>query len=202
MLQLAAQQGETLAAGLSAPTLIVVADLDRLQVDAFVDETDIGKVRIGQEADITVDAFPRRVFKGQVTKIASGSTIQQGVVTYDVTISPTNLGHQLKPDMTASVTIQTGRRPNVLLVPSEAVKAGKRGATVSVLVKQDGKTIIVPRSVKTGGSDGVNTEIREGLKENETVVLAGGQQTTRPQGNASPFGQNGGGGGGSICWRA
>ena len=64
VLQLAAQQGETLAAGLSAPTLIIVADLNRLQVDAFVDETDIGKVRLGQEADVTVDAFPQHVFKG------------------------------------------------------------------------------------------------------------------------------------------
>ena len=59
VLQLAQQQGETLAAGLNAPTLIVVADLNRLQVDAYVDETDIGKVRLGQEADITVDAFPK-----------------------------------------------------------------------------------------------------------------------------------------------
>src|SRR5205085_8184992 len=62
VLQLASQQGETLAAGLSAPTLIIVADLKRLQVDAFVDETDIGKVKLGQEADITVDAFPKRTF--------------------------------------------------------------------------------------------------------------------------------------------
>src|SRR5205823_13191998 len=64
VLQLAAQQGETLAAGLSAPTLILVADLDRLQVDAFVDETDIGKVRLGLEADVTVDAYPGYVIKG------------------------------------------------------------------------------------------------------------------------------------------
>src|SRR4029077_9317966 len=83
VLQLAAQQGETLAAGLSAPTLIVVADLNRLPVDAYVDETDIGKVQLGQNAAVTVDAFPKKVFKGKVSKIASGSTIQQGVITYD-----------------------------------------------------------------------------------------------------------------------
>ena len=76
-----------LAAGLSAPTLIIVADLNRLQVDAFVDETDIGKIRVGQQADITVDAFSKRAFKGHITKVASGSTIQQGVITYDVTIA-------------------------------------------------------------------------------------------------------------------
>ena len=87
VLQLASQQGETLAAGLSAPTLIIVADLTRLQVDAFVDETDIGKIHVGQQADVTVDAFSKRAFKGHVAKVASGSTIQQGVITYDVTIA-------------------------------------------------------------------------------------------------------------------
>lgn len=194
VLQLAAQQGETLAAGLSAPTLIIVADLNRLQVDAYVDETDIGKVRLGQEADITVDAFPKRVFKGQIKKIASGSTIQQGVVTYDVTIALSNPAHQLKPDMTASVTIQTGHRSDVLLVPSEAVKASGRGTTINVLVKKDGKSTVELRRVRTGGSDGVHTEIVQGLKEGDTIVLAGMPQgPSRPAG-VSPFGPAGSGG--------
>lgn len=195
VLQLAAQQGETLAAGLSAPTLIIVADLNRLQVDAYVDETDIGAVRLGQEAEVSVDAFPKKRFKGRVTKIASGSTIQQGVVTYDVTVALDNPQQQLKPDMTASVTIQTGRRDDVLLVPSEAVKSNGRGVTVSVLVKPDGKSVVQQRTVKTGGTDGVNTEIRDGLKEGETVVLAGMAQQgpARPAGR-SPFAPSGGGG--------
>lgn len=246
VLQLASQQGETLAAGLSAPTLIIVADLNRLQVDAFVDETDIGKIKLGQEADITVDAFPKRVFKGHVTKIASGSTIQQGVITYDVTIalegvkrkddggggrrgggrhggadqtagaSPdgTNASaaavdaasgdgnggrrgdgnpmKMLKPDMTASVTIQTGTRKGVLLVPAEAVKVGKRGITVLTLQKQDGKMTPTPTKVKTGASDGTFTEIRDGLKENDTIVVAGADQGPR-FGPQSPFGPSGGG---------
>jgi RND family efflux transporter MFP subunit len=200
VLQLASQQGETLAAGLSAPTLIIVADLTRLQVDAFIDETDIGKIRIGQRADITVDAFPKKVFKGRVTKIASGSTIQQGVITYDVAIALEDPDHQLKPDMTASVTIQTGKRENVLLVPSEAVKVGKRGTTVNVLTMKDGKPEPQPRPVKTGSSDGVNTEILDGLKEGETIVLAGGDEGRGNRRNASPFGpsnnKKGGKGGG------
>jgi multidrug resistance efflux pump len=271
VLQLASQQGETLAAGLSAPTLIIVADLNRLQVDAFVDETDIGKIRLGQVADITVDAFPKRVFKGHITKIASGSTIQQGVITYDVTIALDGVKRQapapadtagapgargqgrgprgrggagrpgggarpgggpaleaggaggrpgggaygaggagggnpmqlLKPDMTASVTIQTGVRKDVLLVPSEAVKVGKRGTTVTLLTKENGKDVPVPTKVKTGGSDGTYTEIREGVKEGDVVVLAGLDQGTRGFGPQSPFGPaqrpggaGGGGGGG------
>ena len=105
VIQLAQQEGETIAAGLSAPTLIVVCDLNRLQVDAYVDETDIGQVRLGQEASITVDAYPKHAFKGRVVKIASGSTMQQNVVTYDVTIALDNPGHLLKPDMTATANI-------------------------------------------------------------------------------------------------
>jgi len=170
VLQMAAQQGETLAAGLSSPTLIVVADLNRLQVDAYVDETDIGKVRIGQSVTVAVDAFANKEFTGHVVKIASGSTIQVGVITYDVTIALDNPEHQLKPDMTASVTIQTAKQVNILLVPSEAVKTGTDGLTVNVL---NAKSATESRRVTTGGTDGINTEIRTGLKEGETVILAG-----------------------------
>jgi len=204
VLQMAAQQGETLAAGLSAPTLIVVADLNRLQVDAFVDETDIGKVKLGEPADVTVDAYPRHVFKGHVSKVASGSTIQQGVVTYDVTIALEDAHRRLKPDMTASVTLRTGVRSNVLLVPSEAVKMGVKGSTVNVVVTKDGKTETEERKVKTGASDGVNTEIREGVKEGEAIVLAGMDDGRRRMGPSNPFGpsnnsnnrKSSGGGGG------
>jgi RND family efflux transporter MFP subunit len=188
VLQLAAQQGETLAAGLSAPTLIVVADLERLQVDAFVDETDIGKVRVGQKTDVTVDAFPRHHFKGRVTKIAAGSTIQQGVVTYEVTVAIRDRKHRLRPDMTASTTIDTGRRSNVLMVPSEAVKLGVHGTTVNVVTRQYGRTRVERRRVKTGGTDGVDTEIRQGLHEGETVVLAGLDEGKKRSHSASPLG--------------
>ena len=198
VLQLASQQGETLAAGLSSPTLIVVADLNRLQVDAYVDETDIGKVRLGQEASITVEAYSKRPIKGKVVKIASGSTIQQGVVTYDVTIAINDEKHRLKPDMTANVVLQTGKLTNVLVVPSVAIKVSTKGSTVNVVTKKDGKTVITPHRVKTGGNDEANTEIRDGLNEGDVVVLAGMDSGQRGMGPASPFGPSrpaGGGGG-------
>jgi HlyD family secretion protein len=188
VLQLAAQQGETLAAGLSAPTLIVVADLDRLQVNAFVDETDIGRVRVGQKADVTVDAFPRHHFKGRVVKIAAGSTIQQGVVTYEVTVAIRDRKHRLRPDMTTSTTIETGTRSNVLMVPSEAVKLGVHGTSVNVLTRQYGRARVERRRVKTGGSDGVSTEIRQGLDEGQTVVLAGLDEGKKRSHSTSPLG--------------
>ena len=105
----------------------------------------------------------------------------------------------LKPDMTANVTIQTGVRKDVLLVPAEAVKVGKRGTTVTVLTKVDGKDTPAPTKVRTGGSDGTFTEIREGLKEGDRIVLAGLEQGPRGFGPQSPFGPSGGnrsGGGG------
>lgn len=193
VIQMAAQQGETLAAGLSSPTLIVVADLNRLQVDAYVDETDIGKVQIGQSVDVTVDAFPNRKFTGHVAKIASGSTIQVGVITYDVTIALDEPESKLKPDMTASVTIQTGKRTGVLLVPSEAVKIGTDGLTVNVL---SASSHTASRKVTTGGTDGVNTEILSGLKEGESVILAGTVKDTGAKKSTSAFGGGGGRGGG------
>ncbi|HLK13713.1 MAG TPA: efflux RND transporter periplasmic adaptor subunit [Fimbriimonadaceae bacterium] len=199
VLNLTVQQGETLAAGLSAPTVIVVADLNRLEVDAFVDETDIGKVRIGQPVQVTVDSFPDKIVKGTVFKIASGSTIQQGVVTYDVSVKLENPGHLLKPDMTASVTIQTGSQHNVLVVPSVAVQVGVRNSRVNVLTVVNGEQKITPVIVKTGGTDGLNTQILSGLNEGDTIVVAGGPtQGGGGRGPVNPFGpsssKKGGGG--------
>jgi len=199
VLQLAQQEGETIAAGLSAPTVIIVANLDRLQVEAFVDETDIGQVRLGQPARVTVDAYPDRPFPGRVQKIASGATMQQNVVTYDVTIALENPGRLLKPDMTASVEIEVGRRQGVLMVPVDAVKPTAKGPTVTVMTKQGSgppSFRVVP--VRTGISDGEHIEILQGLRPGQVVVLAGqvpGMSTesgTRPR---SPIGFRGGPGG-------
>jgi RND family efflux transporter MFP subunit len=174
VLQLAQQEGETIAAGLSAPTVIIVANLDRLQVDAFVDETDIGHVRLGQPARVTVDAYPNHPFFGRVEKIASGATMQQNVVTYDVTISLANPSHLLKPDMTASVAIEVGRKDDALSVPVDAIKPSTRGPTVTVMTgSRKGEPSFAVKQVTTGISDGDNTEVLRGLKEGDVVVVAG-----------------------------
>ncbi len=196
VINLAVQQGETLAAGLSSPTVIVVADLHRLQVDAYVDETDIGKIKLGQAANIVVDAFQKRTYKGIVTKIDKGSTIQQGVVTYDVTIKLTQKDiddqkHRLLPDMTVNATFETGKLTNVLVVPSVAIKVSTKGSTVNVLTRVNGKAVVNPQKVTTGGNDETNTEIRKGLNEGDVVVLAGALPNAKGPngpGPTSPFG--------------
>ena len=192
VLSLAVQQGETIAAGLSAPTLIRVTDLDRLQVDAFVDETDIGSVRIGQPASVTVDAYPNRVFRGRVIKIASGATMQQNVVTYDTTIALDNREGLLKPDLTATVQITVGEKHDVIVAPIEAVKA--QGKSQVVYVRKGDKVSVRP--VTTGISDETRTEIVSGLREGDVIVLAGYEPggAGGPGGmRMSPFGPMGGG---------
>jgi RND family efflux transporter MFP subunit len=166
---LAVQQGETVAAGLSAPTLISVVDLNRLQVDAYVDETDIGSVKLGQEATVTVDAYPNVKFKGRVVKIASGPTMQQNVVTYDTTIALEGTRGMLKPGMTATAEIVVGQRKDVVAVPIEAVKSDKSAQIVYVVRGEK----ITPHDVVTGISDDTMTEIIKGIKNGDTVVLAG-----------------------------
>jgi HlyD family secretion protein len=193
VLQLASQQGETLAAGLSTATIILVANLNRLQVDAFVDETDIGKVRLGQSATVTVDSYPDRKFVGRVSKIASGSTLQQNVVTYDVTIAIQDPQHLLKPEMTASVTIDVGEHPGAVVVPNEAIKPDA-SATV-VYVKRPGAKTPDRQAVVTGPTDGTNTQIFSGVKTGDRVVLAGWPPPAGPGGmTMTAFGPRPGGG--------
>jgi RND family efflux transporter MFP subunit len=174
VLSIAAQQGETIAAGLAAPTLITVADLQRLEVRAYVDETDIGQVRLGLPAEIRVESYPDRVFRGRVSKIASASTVKDNVVTYETTIAVQDAGGLLRPDMTADVGIVLGERTGVLLVPSEAVHRDGNTSLVYVLHRdraQPGN--VEKRTVEAGSDDGERTEIRSGVKPGEELVLAG-----------------------------
>lgn len=163
------QEGETVAAGLSAPVFVTIVDLKRLQVDAFVDEVDIGKINEGQQVVFTVDSYPAREFKGKVVAIYPKAVIQENVVNYDVVIDITSsYDGLLKPDMTASVTIMLEARPNVLAVPVEAVKR-ERGKTL-LYILMDGRT--EPREVKTGWKDGPWIEIVGGVEEGETIFLS------------------------------
>lgn len=160
------QEGEAISAGLAAPTFVTLVDLNRLQVDAFVDETDIGKVAPGQPAILTVDAFPDREFKGQVTAILPKATVQQNVVYYDTVITLEPTGGLLRPDMTANVTILVGQRAKVLTVPNAAVKRedGKRVVYVA------GPAAVERRVIRTGWRDAGFTEVLDGLRDGDRVL--------------------------------
>ncbi len=164
------QQGETVTSGSAAaqaPTFVTIIDLNRLQVDAYVDETDIGKVRVGQEATFSVDAFPDKEFRGTVTAIYPKALIQQNVVTYDVVIAIDNREGLLRPDMTTNTTLTVAKREKVLAIPNQAVR---REDGDRVVFSQEGDRL-VRRPVKTGWKDKTYTEVLSGLKEGDRVVV-------------------------------
>ena len=161
------QEGETVAAGMNAPTFVTIIDLGRLQVDAYVDEIDIGKVNPGQRAAFTVDAFPAREFEGRVQAIHPKAVIQENVVNYDVVIEITQpYEGLLRPEMTASVTIFLSDRKNVLAIPVKAIKR-EHGKNIVDLLK-DGQP--EPHEIKVGWQDGLWIEIVAGLEEGQSVL--------------------------------
>jgi len=161
------QQGETVVAGLNAPTFITVIDLSRLEVHCYIDETDIGKIKPGLEAYFKVDSFPDKIFKARVRTIYPGAIIKNNVVFYDTVLDIlTPYENYLRPEMTAQVTIIAGKKEGVLLVPSGSVKIDSEGRHF-VMVKKGDKW--EKRIVKIGWESRGKVEILEGLKEGEEV---------------------------------
>ena len=121
--------GQTVAASLQAPVLFTIAqDLTEIQIEASVDEADIGTVREGARASFGVDAFPEREFNGEVAQVRLAPNEDGNVVTYTVVIGAANPDRRLLPGMTASIEIVTGRREDVLRVPNAAVRFRMAGA--------------------------------------------------------------------------
>ncbi len=165
------QEGETVAASFSSPTFVNIIDLDRMEVQAYVDETDIGRIREGQEALFTVDSYPSEEFQGEVTAIYPKAVIQDNVVNYVVTVRITDRkGQTLRPEMTAAVTLVLEPRTGVLAVPASAVARDRAERYVMVL---EGDTP-VRRTVRVGWTQGGWTEITDGLAEGERIVLTEG----------------------------
>lgn len=161
------QEGETVAAGLNAPTFVTVVDLGRLQVDAYVDEVDIGRVKTGQRAVFTVDAFPSQDFEGKLVAIYPKPVVVDNVVKYVVAIEvATAYEGRLRPEMTANVSVQLEKRTG-LAVPVKAVK--RESGQYVVYVKSDGR--VEARGVKVGWRDGPWVEIGAGLEEGQEVLL-------------------------------
>jgi HlyD family secretion protein len=190
--------GQTVAASLQAPVIFAIAnDLTKMQIDANVAEADVGVVKVGQNVDFTVDAFPMQTFHGQVVQVRNAPITVQNVVTYDTVIGVSNPDLKLKPGMTANVSIVVAHKDNVLQTKNAALRYRPPGATLVETTRTttrrsarpagnpggepraSERTVYVlsgghpkPVQIKTGISDGIVTEVVEGLKEGDRVVTA------------------------------
>ncbi|MBO6050442.1 MAG: efflux RND transporter periplasmic adaptor subunit [Bacteroidales bacterium] len=200
VLNKAVEEGQTVASSFSTPTLFTIANnLTEMQVEANVDEADIGQVKVGQPVTFTVDAFPEDVFTGTVKQVRLEPTVTSNVVTYTVIIDAPNPEEKLFPGMTASVSIIVKKEVGVS-VPMEALYCNIDKTTMEVMMKQgitfkelfasqeeltqslrdvESKTLWVKRqntveqvSVKPGLNDGAKTLITEGIREGDEVVLS------------------------------
>ena len=183
--------GQTVAASLAAPTLFLIAqDLTKMQVDTNVSEADVGRVRVGQPATFSVDAYPGQVFKGDVTSIRKAPINLQNVITYDAVIGVSNQDLKLFPGMTANVRILVNPLQNVLKVPNAALryhpadKSSTSEKAVWILDKTN-KPRRIP--VMTGETDGSSTQITQGdLKNGDRVIVAALDQSASASNNSLP----------------
>jgi HlyD family secretion protein len=183
--------GQTVAASFQTPTLFTIAqDLKKMQIDTTVAEADVGKVRVGQMVNFTVDAFPGQEFVGTVRQIRLNSQVLQNVVTYNVVIDVDNPEEILLPGMTAFVNIVVDERKDVLKLPLPALRYRPTGRPEStnpgkknVYRLKDGAPVAVP--VRIGIADGRFAELVEGdLKEGDPLITEDQhQQAGRPDGS-------------------
>lgn len=162
------QKGETVSASFISPTFVTIIDLSRIEIWTYVDETDIGKVSAGQKATFTVDTYAGIVFEGNVTAIYPKAVIRDNVVNFVVILEIGDTqGVQLRPEMTTYVTIMTETAKNVLSVPDNVIRRVEGEPAVYVKVDK----LPVLRKIKTGIKGNHMTEVKEGLKENEQVIV-------------------------------
>ena len=132
--------GQTVAASFQAPTLFTIAqDLTKMQVQADVDQSDIGQIKVGEVARFTVDAYPDQEFRGQIAQVRLNATVTQNVITYPVIIEVPNPDNKLRPSMTANVTIEVATVRDVLRVPNAALRFKPPGQEDSTAAGQSGR---------------------------------------------------------------
>jgi len=190
--------GQTVAASFQTPTLFNIAqDLTKMQIDTNVDEADIGKIKVDQPVEFTVDAYADITFKGKVSEVRSAPTTVQNVVTYDVVVKVDNPDLKLKPGMTANVSIILADKKGILRIPNAALRfrpaeKGTERGKGALAQKGPGVWVLENKRPKrtdiaTGISDGNYTEIISGdLKEGIDVIVeaTGGEK----KGNTPPAG--------------
>ncbi len=160
-------QGETVAASFLAPTLLTIIDLKRLELWAYVEEADVGRVGRGQKVSFFLDAYPGEECKGRVEFLRPRGEMNEGVMQFVCLIKITDdRDLPLKPEMTATVKFEAKGIPNVLTVPNWSIEKERRRPYVNIL---SGHTV-TKRWVRTGWKDDNFTEILEGLAEGDTIL--------------------------------
>ena len=217
------EEGQTVAASFSTPTLFYIANnLTQMRVIASVDEADIGSVLEGQRVEFTVDAYVGETFNGTVTQVRQNATTTNNVVTYEVVVDAPNPDLKLKPGLTANITIFTKESGDVLTVQPKALKFnpsqynGVQGYSIDpasgklaegrtpkgqgILWTLEGK-VFKAKQVTVGMSSKIATEVSGNVKEGDIVVLemssnAGEMPQMSGDGGNSPFMPKRPGGGG------
>ena len=162
------QEGETVIASMSAPTFVTLIDLKKIEVTAFVDETDIGKIQERQKVKFTVDAFPKKFFDAEIREIRPKAVIKDNVVNYEVMLEifKKNIS-LLRPEMTANIVVTTGVHENVLVVPRGAVKrSGKKSFAVMKM-----EVALSEKLIELGWRDGDAQEVISGLNDGDQVGI-------------------------------
>ncbi|WP_312420879.1 efflux RND transporter periplasmic adaptor subunit [Epilithonimonas sp.] len=195
------EEGQTVAASMTTPTLFTIAkDITKMQVEANVDEADIGGVEVGQRVSFTVDAYPQEEFSGRVRQVRLSATTESNVVTYTVIIDADNPEQKLKPGLTATITIFTQELKDIDTVPASAIAFSPDTETLQKYYQQNQITVKIPE-IKTGknkekyiwiknndGSlsqklitiginDGINIQVKSGLTGSEQIVTSLDEQT-------------------------
>ncbi|MBI5496003.1 MAG: efflux RND transporter periplasmic adaptor subunit [Deltaproteobacteria bacterium] len=180
------ERGQTVIAALQAPVLFTIAeDLAQMRLHTNVDEADVGRVREGQRATFTVDAYPGKTFDAVIIEVRHEPLLVQNVVTYDAVLSVANPDLLLRPGMTATASIQTDTHTDVLLVPNAALRWApattaqeQEAEKKKALKRQEGVWTVADGVLRRipvvpGVSDGARTEVVGGsLEEGTPVILA------------------------------
>ena len=201
ILNRAVDEGQTVAASFSTPTLFTIAnDLTQMRVEAKIDEADIGQIRMNQRVKFTVDAYPEMKFDGSVSEIRMQPVVTNNVVTYTVIINAPNPDIKLMPGMTASTTIFVNEKINIPIVPGKALRfnpdqtiygsylkslpaevSQKMAKTPPTVDAKDTKSTYIwvkngqdieQREVKIGSNDGISYELLSGLNQGDEVILS------------------------------
>lgn len=160
-------EGQELSAMTYANTAVHLIDPSEIEMSGVIDEIDIAKVKLGQEADIILDALPGKEVKGRVTFISQAGTVQAGVVSYKTTITLEHPEEELRDSMSATAGIIIDRRDNVLLIANRAIQGSWENPVVEVIIGEQTEQ----RQVTLGMSDGIKTEVLSGLEEGERVIF-------------------------------